>query len=70
MKIYMITKDGKRAEGDVVLVNSKYTVDTMRIVGEVRGWDMYTRSYKTLAGLLSAVGRNGHFIDTASAGIF
>jgi len=72
MKIYMNchgSREGLRAEGNVIHGAEGYTVTELCLPGERTGWEMYRRSYKTLWQLLRAVARKGHYADTASAGI-
>lgn len=69
MKLYKTIKTGERVEANVILVSGGYTVQSFRLNGDAGGWQLMTRTYKTLAGLLRAAANRGIYVDAKSCGI-
>jgi len=76
MKIYTYRDRGERAgqriEAEVIVQNGGYSATCFRHVGdpgEAGGWELVTRTYKTLARFLTAMDKRGIYVDGASCGI-
>jgi hypothetical protein len=60
---------GTRIEARVHALSSGYSIGDFRAHGDVSGWTLMPRVYRTLSSLLAAVERRGYSVDTASCGI-